>query len=224
MNVIFFLLLTSLKKFWKLGFAKILKGKSMFHCLVYVLSLSCSPGRQSTTWAIPQSKRYFKNKCVNSFFHITQLSTCLKISTSGICLCLNCNVIYWVFPVPPKYAHQKQMVPPNKIKFQVLLFFYFTYLCSWNFNFAPFYKHIFIVQGWNLLWQFWITLHCTLVRLHPSSFPNPLLIPPKAITKAFIILFPSSTWSPSTLFLDLHLFHSALLPTSSLFQYTYFTV
>jgi hypothetical protein len=123
MNVIFFLLLTSLKKFWKLGFAKILKGKSMFHCLGYVLSLSCSPGRQSTTWAIPQSKRYFKNKCVNSFFHITQLSTCLKISTSGICLCLNCNVIYWVFPVPPKYAHQKQMVPPNKIKFQVLFFF-----------------------------------------------------------------------------------------------------
>jgi hypothetical protein len=33
------------------------------------------------------------------------------------------------------------------------------------------------------LWQLWITLHCTLVRLHPSFSPNPLLITLKQLQK-----------------------------------------
>jgi hypothetical protein len=56
------------------------------------------------------------------------------------------------------------------------------------------------------LWQFWVGLHCTLLRLPhhlpPSkTLPNPL----KAIIRGFIIVFHICIWSPLTIFPHLHL-------------------
>jgi hypothetical protein len=72
------------------------------------------------------------------------------------------------------------------------------------------------------LWQFWIALHCTLVRLPPPSpnpFPLAILVLLKAIIKYFIVPFPICIWSPSTIFSHLHVLLS-LSPTHCI----YFTV
>jgi hypothetical protein len=74
--------------------------------------------------------------------------------------------------------------------------------------FPHFYLDIYIVQG-DSLWQFWIGLHCTLARLPLIISPfSPLLVPVKALTRGFIILFCVCIWSPSPIFSHLHLLHS----------------
>jgi hypothetical protein len=87
-------------------------------------------------------------------------------------------------------------------------FFAWFFICLIFFSLFHF-TSIYSLYGGDLLWQFWIALHCTLVRLPPPSLshhPNPESL--KAITKCFIVLFPLCIWSPSTLFLYLHLLHS----------------
>jgi hypothetical protein len=58
----------------------------------------------------------------------------------------------------------------------------------------------------NSLWQFWISLHCTLVRSPPLPQTPPA--PLKAITRGFFFLFCGSIWNPSTIFPYLNLLHS----------------
>jgi hypothetical protein len=69
---------------------------------------------------------------------------------------------------------------------------------------------IYSLYGGDLLWQFWIALHCTLIR-SPLPSPSPCYPVPvtlEAITRGFINPIALCIWCPSTLLLHLHLLHS----------------
>jgi hypothetical protein len=70
------------------------------------------------------------------------------------------------------------------------------------------FTRIYSLYRMDSLWQFWIGLHYTLIRLPPPSPPTtlfPALL--KTIVRGFIILFYICTWHSSTIFPCLHLLH-----------------